>query len=146
MRFSRVVSVLPLATAFVITEPEVFSNINIEKSGKQLVDGAQNVFDNAQSVLDDAFSKVKDGAKRRRESSNTRVLGSSSATKPKMDVATPQLESTLSRPSTAARQMMPVTSHPQQQMTPVPPPRPNRTTSITPTKILAPNNHYPNMI
>ncbi|KAI4646333.1 uncharacterized protein J4E78_009255 [Alternaria triticimaculans] len=63
MRFSRVVPVLPLATAFVITEPEVFSNINIEKSGKQLVDGAHNVFDNAQSVLDDAFSKVKNGAK-----------------------------------------------------------------------------------
>jgi len=63
MRFSRIVPVLPLATAFVITEPEVFSNINIEKSGKQLVDGAHNVFDNAQSVLDDAFRKVKDGAK-----------------------------------------------------------------------------------
>jgi uncharacterized surface protein with fasciclin (FAS1) repeats len=61
MRFSRVVPVLPLATAFVITEPEVFSNI--KKSGKQLVDNAHNVFDNAQNILDDAFSKVKDGAK-----------------------------------------------------------------------------------
>jgi hypothetical protein len=61
MRFSRIVPVLPLATAFVITEPEVFSNI--EKSGKQLVDKAHTVIDNAQNVLDDAFSKVKDGAK-----------------------------------------------------------------------------------
>jgi uncharacterized surface protein with fasciclin (FAS1) repeats len=61
MRFSRVVPVLPLATAFVITEPQVFSTI--EKSGKQLVDNAHAVFDNAQNVLDDAFSKVKDGAK-----------------------------------------------------------------------------------
>jgi uncharacterized surface protein with fasciclin (FAS1) repeats len=54
MRFSRVVPLLPLATAFVIPEPDVFSKI--EKSGRELVD-------NAQSVLDDAFSKVKDGAK-----------------------------------------------------------------------------------
>ncbi|KNG50253.1 fasciclin domain family protein [Stemphylium lycopersici] len=61
MRFSRVVPVLPLASALVITEPEVFSNI--EKSGRQLIDNAHNAFDNAQSVLDDAFNKVKDGAK-----------------------------------------------------------------------------------
>ncbi|KAH7561862.1 hypothetical protein BM1_02966 [Bipolaris maydis] len=53
MRFSRVVSLLPLATAFVITEPEVFSKI--EKSGRRLVD-------NTQTVLDDALSKVKDEA------------------------------------------------------------------------------------
>jgi uncharacterized surface protein with fasciclin (FAS1) repeats len=50
-----------LATALVITEPEVFQNL--EKSGRQLVDNAHNVFDNAQNVLDDAFNKVKDGAK-----------------------------------------------------------------------------------
>jgi uncharacterized surface protein with fasciclin (FAS1) repeats len=61
MRFSRIVPVLPLATAFVITEPEVFSTI--EKSGKQLADNAHTVFDDAQNVLDDAFNKVKDGAK-----------------------------------------------------------------------------------
>jgi uncharacterized surface protein with fasciclin (FAS1) repeats len=50
-----------LATALVITEPEVFQNL--EKSGRQLVDNAHNVFDNAQSALDNAFSKVKDNAK-----------------------------------------------------------------------------------
>jgi uncharacterized surface protein with fasciclin (FAS1) repeats len=61
MRFTRIVPVLPLATALVITEPEVFQNL--EKSGRQLVDNAHNVFDNAQNVLDDAFNKVKDGAK-----------------------------------------------------------------------------------
>lgn len=53
MRFSRVVPLLPLASAFVITETEVFQNL--EKSGKQILGTAQN-------VLDDAFSKVKDGA------------------------------------------------------------------------------------
>ena len=63
MRFLRVVPALPLATAFVITEPEVFSNINIEKSGKSLVDNAHTVLDNAQNVIDDAFSKIKDSAK-----------------------------------------------------------------------------------
>jgi uncharacterized surface protein with fasciclin (FAS1) repeats len=61
MRFSRIVPVLPLATAFVITEPEVFANI--EKSGRELVDNAHSAFDNAQNVLDDAFNKVKDSAK-----------------------------------------------------------------------------------
>ncbi|KAF1940670.1 FAS1 domain-containing protein [Clathrospora elynae] len=61
MRFTRIVPVLPLATAFVITEPVVFQNL--ERSGRQLVDNAQNAFDNAQNVLDDAFSKAKDGAK-----------------------------------------------------------------------------------
>jgi uncharacterized surface protein with fasciclin (FAS1) repeats len=61
MRFSRIAPVLPLASAFVITEPEVFASI--EKSGRQLVDNAHSVFDNAQNVLDDAFSKAKDGAK-----------------------------------------------------------------------------------
>ena len=61
MRFSRVVPVLPLATAFVITESEVFQNI--EKSGRELVDNAHSVLGNAQNVLDDAFSKVKDSTK-----------------------------------------------------------------------------------
>jgi uncharacterized surface protein with fasciclin (FAS1) repeats len=54
MRFSRVVPLLPLASAFVLPEPEVFSKL--EKSGKQLADNAQN-------VLDDAFRNLKDGAK-----------------------------------------------------------------------------------
>jgi uncharacterized surface protein with fasciclin (FAS1) repeats len=61
MRFSRIVPVLPLATAFVITESEVFQNI--EKSGRELVDNTHSVFGNAQNVLDDAFSKVKDSTK-----------------------------------------------------------------------------------
>lgn len=54
MRFSQILPLLPLASAFVLPEPEVFSKIEV--SGKQLVD-------NAQSVLDDAFRNLKDGAK-----------------------------------------------------------------------------------
>lgn len=54
MRFTRIVPLLPLASALVITDASVFQDL--EKSGKQLINNAQN-------VLDDAFSKVKDGAK-----------------------------------------------------------------------------------
>ena len=54
MRFTRIVPLLPLASALVITDAEVFQNI--EKSGKRLIDNAQN-------VLDDAFGLVKEGAK-----------------------------------------------------------------------------------
>ncbi|KAF1851779.1 FAS1 domain-containing protein [Cucurbitaria berberidis CBS 394.84] len=61
MRFTRIVPLLPLASAFVITDAEVFQNL--EKSGKSLVDNAQTVLDNTQNVLDDAFGRVKDGAK-----------------------------------------------------------------------------------
>ncbi|KAJ4365418.1 hypothetical protein N0V95_000469 [Ascochyta clinopodiicola] len=63
MRFSRVVPFIPLASALVITEAEVFeklpkSNRHIENaklSGKELLD-------NAQEILDDTFNKVKEGA------------------------------------------------------------------------------------
>jgi uncharacterized surface protein with fasciclin (FAS1) repeats len=63
MRFSRVVPFIPLATALVITEAEVFENIdksnrhveNAKLSGKELLDNAQN-------VLDDALNEVKDSA------------------------------------------------------------------------------------
>jgi hypothetical protein len=63
MRFARVVPLLPLASALVITDPEVFQNINIEKSSRTLADKAQNVFDGALNKVDDAFGKVKDEAK-----------------------------------------------------------------------------------
>src|SRR4051812_29640110 len=62
MRFSRVVPVLPLAAAFVITEPSRFENLEIEQVARPYVDKAQNVFNDAQSVLDNAFDKVKKGA------------------------------------------------------------------------------------
>ncbi|KAF1359996.1 FAS1 domain-containing protein [Lizonia empirigonia] len=63
MRFSRMVPFLPLASALVITEAEVFeklpkSNRHIENaklSGKEFLD-------NAQDVLDDTLDKVKQGA------------------------------------------------------------------------------------
>ena len=63
MRFSRVVPFIPLASALVITEAEVFeklpkSNRHIENaklSGKELLD-------NAQGVLDDTFNKLKESA------------------------------------------------------------------------------------
>ncbi|KAL6705501.1 hypothetical protein ACN47E_006617 [Coniothyrium glycines] len=54
MRFTRVIPLLPLASALVITDASVFQDL--EKSGKQLIDNAQN-------VLDVAFGKVKDNAK-----------------------------------------------------------------------------------
>lgn len=63
MRFSRVVPFIPLASALVITEAEVFeklpkSNRHIESaklSGKELLD-------NAQDILDDTYNKVKESA------------------------------------------------------------------------------------
>jgi hypothetical protein len=63
MRFSRVVPLLPLASALVITEPEVFENIKIEKHGKSLVDNAQNVLDDVFGKANEAFDRVKDEAK-----------------------------------------------------------------------------------
>ncbi|KAJ4369114.1 hypothetical protein N0V83_006198 [Neocucurbitaria cava] len=60
MRFTRIVPLLPLASALVITEAEVFQNL--ELSGKRVVDNAQSVLDNAQNVLDDAFGRVKESA------------------------------------------------------------------------------------
>lgn len=63
MRFSRVVPFIPLASALVITEAEVFENLpksnrhieNAKLSGKELLN-------NAQDVLDDTFNKVKESA------------------------------------------------------------------------------------
>lgn len=54
MRFTRIVPLLPLASALVITDASVFQDL--EKSGKRLVD-------NAQGVLDDAIHHLKDNAK-----------------------------------------------------------------------------------
>jgi hypothetical protein len=61
MRFSRVVPLLPLASALVITDAEVFQNI--EKSGKSIIDNAQNVLDDAFGKANDVYDKVKDEAK-----------------------------------------------------------------------------------
>lgn len=61
MRFSRIIPLLPLASAFVITDAEVFQNI--EKSGKSIIDNAQNVLDDAFGKAHDAYDKVKDEAK-----------------------------------------------------------------------------------
>ena len=61
MKFTHVVPLLPLATAFVITDTDIFQNL--EKSRKQVIDNAQNVLDNAFGKIDDAFGKVTDNAK-----------------------------------------------------------------------------------
>lgn len=61
MRFTRVVPLLPLASALVITDAEVFQNI--EKSGKSIIDNAQNVLDGAFGKIDQTYEKVKDNAK-----------------------------------------------------------------------------------
>jgi len=63
MRFSNIVPFLPLASAFVITEPEVFRNIHIEKSGREIVGNAQSVVDAAFGKAAEAFDTVKDEAK-----------------------------------------------------------------------------------
>jgi len=52
-----------LASAFVITEPEVFENIQIEKTGRSIIDNAQNVLDDAFGKVHDVYDKVKDEAK-----------------------------------------------------------------------------------
>ncbi|KAH5640379.1 hypothetical protein HBI51_138360 [Parastagonospora nodorum] len=61
MRFSRIVPLLPLASALVITEAEVFQNI--EKSERSILDKAQNVLDGAFDKVHDVYDKVKDEAK-----------------------------------------------------------------------------------
>jgi uncharacterized surface protein with fasciclin (FAS1) repeats len=61
MRFSRVVPFLPLASALVITDAEVFQNI--EKSERSIIDNAQNVLDGAFDKAHDVYNKVKDEAK-----------------------------------------------------------------------------------
>lgn len=61
MRFSRVVPLLPLASALVITDAEVFQNI--EKSGKSIIDNAQGVLDDAFGKATETYGKVKEEAK-----------------------------------------------------------------------------------
>lgn len=63
MRFARVIPLLPLASALVITDAEVFQNIEAENRGKSILDNAQSVIDDAFGKANDAFSKVKDEAK-----------------------------------------------------------------------------------
>jgi hypothetical protein len=61
MRFSRIVPLLPLASALVITDAEVFQNI--EKSSKSILGNAQSVLDDAFGKATEAYGKVKDEAK-----------------------------------------------------------------------------------
>ncbi|KAJ4355879.1 uncharacterized protein N0V89_003902 [Didymosphaeria variabile] len=56
MKFSQVLPLLPLASAFVITETDVFQNI--EKTGRELTDQTRSAFEKTQHVLDDAFAKA----------------------------------------------------------------------------------------
>ncbi|KZM18783.1 hypothetical protein ST47_g10155 [Ascochyta rabiei] len=63
MRFSRVVPFIPLASALVITEAEVFEKL--PKSNRQIENAklsGKELLDNAQEVLDDTFNKVKESA------------------------------------------------------------------------------------
>lgn len=61
MRFTRVVPLLPLASALVITDAEVFQNLEI--SGKRLINNAQSVLDTAFGKAEDTFESVKENAK-----------------------------------------------------------------------------------
>lgn len=61
MRLSQVLPLLPLASAFVITEAGVFDNI--EQTAKVVIDRTQTVIKKTQSLLDDAFARAFDGAR-----------------------------------------------------------------------------------
>jgi len=70
MRFSRALPLLPVASAFVITEADVFEKL--EKAERNVIDTAKNVFDKtqiqevfeqSQDVLGDAFAAAVDGVK-----------------------------------------------------------------------------------
>jgi len=61
MRFTRVVPLLPLASAFVITDAEIFQNI--EKTGNSALNRAQNVLDSAFNRAEETYGNVKDNAR-----------------------------------------------------------------------------------
>lgn len=61
MKFSQALPLLPLASAFVITEADVFENI--EKTSRHVIDRTQRAFESTQHVLDDAFANAVDGIK-----------------------------------------------------------------------------------
>lgn len=61
MRFTRIVPLLPLASALVITDAEVFQNLEI--SGRKLINNAQSVLDTAFGKAEDTFESVKESAK-----------------------------------------------------------------------------------
>jgi uncharacterized surface protein with fasciclin (FAS1) repeats len=61
MKFSQVLPLLPLASAFVITDTDVFQNI--EKTGRDVIDQTQSAFERTQHVLDDAFAKAVESVK-----------------------------------------------------------------------------------
>jgi uncharacterized surface protein with fasciclin (FAS1) repeats len=70
MRFTRALPLLPVASAFVITEADVFEKIekverHIVDAAKNAVDGTpvQNVLEQSQNVLGDAFAKAVDSVK-----------------------------------------------------------------------------------
>lgn len=63
MRFSRVVPFIPLASALVITEAEVFDKL--PKSNRHIENAklsGQELLDNAKDTFDDAYNKVKESA------------------------------------------------------------------------------------
>lgn len=61
MRFLRIAPFLPLASALVITDAEVFQNI--ETSERSIIDNAQNVLDDAFGKAHNVYDKVNDEAK-----------------------------------------------------------------------------------
>ncbi|KAH8730510.1 FAS1 domain-containing protein [Phaeosphaeriaceae sp. PMI808] len=61
MRLTRIVPLLPLASALVITDTDVFQNV--EKSGRSIIDNAQSVLDDAIGKAHQTYDKMKDEAK-----------------------------------------------------------------------------------
>ncbi|KAF9737868.1 hypothetical protein PMIN06_004295 [Paraphaeosphaeria minitans] len=61
MRITQVLTLLPLASAFVITETDVFQNI--DKTERKVIDQTRGVFEKTQHVFDDAFAKAIESVK-----------------------------------------------------------------------------------
>lgn len=89
MRFTPAVALLPLASAFVIPEADVFENIqtsgrrvinkgqhlfeDIEESARNALGKGQKVFDKTQSALDDALNKAISSAKSTGEDAYSKI-------------------------------------------------------------------------
>jgi len=89
MRITSAAALLPLASAFVIFDAEVFNNLetssrrviekgqnivaDVEESARNAIGKGHQVFEKTQNALDDALEKVVDGAKTTREDVYNRI-------------------------------------------------------------------------
>ncbi|KAF2737595.1 FAS1 domain-containing protein [Polyplosphaeria fusca] len=71
MRVARLLPFVTLASAFVITESEVFEKL--EKAGQHLLGKAQDAIENSRNALDDAFGQAVDTAKHVGDTAYSRI-------------------------------------------------------------------------